>query len=331
MKFNRWIASWPGSLYLPVVQQADADQREADRPDPGGNSAIFGGEADFQPARPAGEHRQNPQGNMAHLCQEFLLNIGERVGMGQQQGSAGGAEERENQRQRAPAGGTPADAQFKDGKGDAEQRSHAMLEHFCFRPAYPKALRAQWPTFRIAARENEDGDPDQHQRPIFGPLRVARPRQQSKQTHGQHQHAHPVMVVFRPPDVCHFAAGERRSIDGIRRRQWGHRGNVDLPPGKGDESCASSGLANLGQWGLRREAMWAKSTVSFTRSTAGGCDVSEAAVRMMVMPIPTSASTRRRNRGPTASPLYLRNSKKLMPPSSSMAASMIALAETITP
>src|SRR5664280_2137785 len=89
MKFNRWIASWPGSLYLPVVQQADADQREADRPDPGGNSAIFGGEADFQPARPAGEHRQNPQGNMAHLCQEFLLNIGERVGMGQQQGYAG--------------------------------------------------------------------------------------------------------------------------------------------------------------------------------------------------------------------------------------------------
>src|ERR1035437_10563531 len=60
-------------------------------------------------------------------------------------------------------------------------------------------------------------------------------------------------------------------------------------PGKGDESCASSGLASLGQWGLRREAMWAKSTVSFTRSTDGGCEVSEAAVRMMVIRIPTSA------------------------------------------
>ena len=77
MKVNRWIASWPGSLYLPVVQQADADEREADRPYPCGNSAIFGREADLQPARPAGEHRQNSQGDMAHLRQEFLLNIGE--------------------------------------------------------------------------------------------------------------------------------------------------------------------------------------------------------------------------------------------------------------
>ena len=63
--------------------------------------------------------------------------------------------------------------------------------------------------------------------------------------------------------------------------------------------------------------MRAKSTVSFARSTAGGCEVSEAAVRMMVIPIPTSASSRCRNREVISEVLFLRSSKKLMPPSSS--------------
>ncbi len=72
-------------------------------------------------------------------------------------------------------------------------------------------------------------------------------------------------------------------------------------------------------------------TVSSGWSTAGGCDVSDAAVRITVMPMPSSASISRRSRGITWSFGALRSSRKFTPPSSSNTPSITALAPTITP
>jgi len=52
-------------------------------------------------------------------------------------------------------------------------------------------------------------------------------------------------------------------------------------------------------WDLTLEYAMGASTVSSGWSTAGGCEVSDAAVRITVMPMPSSASISRRSRGIT--------------------------------
>ena len=97
------------------------------------------------------------------------------------------------------------------------------------------------------------------------------------------------------------------------------------------DSSDAGGLLKLGALGRRRAQMCEGWTVSLTRSIAGACEVREAAVSTTVMPIPISASTRRRNRGMTSPGLYLRKSRKLMPPSANIASSMVILAMIIMP
>src|SRR5271167_4649146 len=119
--------------------------------------------------------------------------------------------------------------------------------------------------------------------------------------------------------------------------------STDLGGGlRGESGCVSRGKVLAGLWasasipsrgheGLMRDQTCRAVTVSLTRSTAGGCEVTEAAVRTTVIPIPSSASTRRRRRGITALGLQLRSNRKLVPPNAISAPSITALAETITP
>jgi hypothetical protein len=51
-----------------------------------------------------------------------------------------------------------------------------------------------------------------------------------------------------------------------------------------------------GQSGVRRSTISGKVTRSWTRSIAGGAEVSEAAAKKTVMPMPISASAKRRSR-----------------------------------
>ena len=100
-------------------------------------------------------------------------------------------------------------------------------------------------------------------------------------------------------------------------------------------SCSTGGDASRGSLGTKRAATSAGVARSATTSTAGGSDVSEAAARRMVIPIPTSASMNGRSRGAgdgaSALRVQRRMSRKLRPPSSSTAAISAILVSTITP
>ena len=100
-------------------------------------------------------------------------------------------------------------------------------------------------------------------------------------------------------------------------------------------SCSTGGETSRGSLGTKRAATSAGVARSVTTSTAGGSEVSEAAARRIVIPMPTSASMNGRSRAPaTDRPrvrVQRRMRRKLSPPSRSTATSRATLVSTMTP
>jgi hypothetical protein len=64
---------------LPVVEQDQPDDYEGDRPDPRRNAARPAFETQLQPACPACGDAAQRQRGMAHLDQQFVLDIGDSM------------------------------------------------------------------------------------------------------------------------------------------------------------------------------------------------------------------------------------------------------------
>src|SRR5271155_5834017 len=87
-----------------------------------------------------------------------------------------------------------------------------MLEDLWIGPGGPETLWPHGPALGIAAEKNENGDANHQQRPILRPFSAASARQYGEHPHGNHDQAHPVMVVLRPLSVVQTSQGKRRTL-----------------------------------------------------------------------------------------------------------------------
>ena len=111
------------------------------------------------------------------------------------------------------------------------------------------------------------------------PAGPSRPVEHDEDAHGEDEEARHVVVVLRPRVLFGLARGQG-VVDG--------RG--------GGEELLHRRRGEARQLGSKRAATSAGLARSATTSTAGGSEVSEAAAKRMVMPIPTSASMKARMR-----------------------------------
>src|SRR5713226_4923338 len=70
---------------LAIIQQHEADENQADRPDPGGDPADWRIDALCDPPGATRCHREQGEGNMRQLDEELLLGVDDGVQMRQEQ------------------------------------------------------------------------------------------------------------------------------------------------------------------------------------------------------------------------------------------------------
>src|SRR6185312_11980370 len=218
---NRASAASIVASRLAIEQQEDADKDERHRPDPRCDAAARLVEPELEPARPAGGDAAQRQRHMRDLDEQLLLDVGQRVRMGQQQDAAERGDEREKQRRPRAAPGAGAHPPFEESEGGDERHEDAMLHHFRVAQAGEEADIAQRPDLGIGADEEEGGESGEEQRPMAHPGHMAGALGQRQQADGEDEQAGPMVVVLRPGDVL-----------GIARRQHALDGDESLRRGR---------------------------------------------------------------------------------------------------
>ena len=206
---------------------------------------------------------------------------------------------------RARCGGDAAGlhAPFEDGETDDERHKDAVEQDFRILERDPETAGAERPRFGIASQRKETGRGKKDQRPVSRP-RECSLREKSEKADGQNDQAGPVMVVLGPG----FFGGRVGARSGLAGNEGGggecacvegfHLGGVNVF-GK----VLDGGAGEAWEIAARGERRFPDvETRSVFRSMAGGREVSEAAVRMTVMPMPISASPKRFRLAMTAPP-----------------------------
>jgi hypothetical protein len=134
---------------------------------------------------------------VAELSEDLIVAFAEGVRVGEEKRAAHGAQQGEY----IPGGGGAEAAAlytcFKEGEDGDDQRVEAMLEDVGCSEALPERARAERPAFGIGAQEDEDGESEEKERPIAGPVLARQAGDKGQQAGGENDESGPVVDQAR--------------------------------------------------------------------------------------------------------------------------------------
>ena len=273
----------------------------------------------LQPPRPARDDAGQRQRRVGQLDQQLVLQVGDRVAVGQQQRAAG----------RRTSAETPAASRFcqlpaRTRHSNKANTTISSTKTRCCSTSISRKLskKPMSPIGQISGSERKNrntGEAQEHQRPVPRPAHPG-PVQQRQQPDRDDEQSGPMVVVFRPRDIVGVA---RRQVAGAGHERRPAVPRCDARPRRpaspatpASPACRGPGLLRRGHSGVLRSTISCQVTRSWVRSTAGGTEVSDAAAKKIATPMPISTSAKRRRRltGVAGLARSRSTSRKFIPP-----------------